>query len=148
LRIESARPRIGVEGSPKGSDIMDSRISAKGRRSPRGAARAATRQDASSASNRPVEVLETYFGADGRPVKRKSIGAARVARRYDERGNKVEEAYFGADGKPTLRKGLGVARIAWRYDDCGRQIDAFFFGADGEPIHKGAAARDRALEDA
>jgi hypothetical protein len=138
------------KGSPKGSGIMDYECSAKERRAARGVARAAaaTKQDAVTPSRRRVEVLETYFGADGRPVKRKSIGAARVARRYDERGNKVEEAYFGADGKPTLRKGLGVARIAWRYDDCGRQIDAFFFGADGEPIHKGAAARDRALEDA
>ncbi|MBY6240256.1 hypothetical protein [Methylosinus sp. Sm6] len=127
---------------------MDYEISAKERRSARGAARAAAAQRAFFPSSRPVEVLETYFGADGRPVKRKSIGAARVARRYDERGNKVEEAYFSADGKPTLRKGLGVARIAWRYDERGRQIDAFFFDAEGEPINKGAAARDRALEDA
>jgi hypothetical protein len=127
---------------------MDPETSAKERRSARGAPRAATEPTTTVPSRRRVEVLETYFGADGRPVKRKSIGAARVARRYDERGNKVEEAYFSADGKPTLRKGLGVARIAWRYDERGRQIDAFFFGADGEPIHKGAAARDRALEDA
>lgn len=87
---------------------------------------------------RRVEVLETYFGADGRPVKRKSIGAARVARRYDERGNKIEEAYFNAEGKPTPRKGLGAARIAWRYDERGKQIEAFFFGADGKPIHNAA----------
>lgn len=128
---------------------MDYNCSAKERRAARGVARAvAAIEPHAAASSRRVEVLETYFGADGRPVKRKSLGAARVARRYDERGNKVEEAYFSADGKPTLRKGLGVARIAWRYDDCGRQIDAFFFGADGEPIQKGAAARDRALEDA
>lgn len=116
------------------------------RRSARAATAPGNNPDA--AARRRVEVLETYFGADGRPVKRKSIGAARVARRYDERGNKIEEAYFTADGKPTLRKGLGVARIAWRYDERGRQIDASFFDAAGEPIHKGAAARDRALADA
>lgn len=127
---------------------MDIDVSAKERRSARRAARAAPEPSAMNSSRQRVEVLETYFGADGRPVKRKSTGAARVARRYDERGNKVEEAYFNADGKPTLRKGLGVARIAWRYDERGRQVDAFFFDADGEPIHKGAAARERAMEDA
>lgn len=86
------------------------------------------------AARRRVEVLESYFGADGKPIKRKSLGAERVARRYDERGNKVEEAYFNADGKPTLRKDLGVARIAWRYDERGNKVEAAFFGADGEPI--------------
>ncbi|BBU61551.1 hypothetical protein MSC49_14860 [Methylosinus sp. C49] len=119
----------------------------EGRRAARTAA--APAQDQSNPpARRRIEVLETYFGADGRPVKRKSIGAARVARHYDERGNKVEEAYFNADGKPTLRKGLGVAKIAWRYDERGRQIDASFFDAAGEPVQKGAAARDRALADA
>lgn len=126
---------------------MDTEVSVKSGRSARRTARAPSEQKAVTPRRR-VEVLETYFGADGRPVKRKSIGAARVARHYDERGNKVEEAYFNADGKPTLRKGLGVARIAWRYDERGRQIDAFFFDADGEPIHKGAAARERAMADA
>jgi len=127
---------------------MDYDVSPReGRRAARTAA--APRQDRSDApTSRRIEVLETYFGADGRPVKRKSIGAARVARHYDERGNKVEEAYFNADGKPTLRKGLGVARIAWRYDERGRQIDASFFDVAGEPVDKGAAARDRALADA
>ncbi|MBU3889930.1 hypothetical protein FM996_02855 [Methylosinus sporium] len=119
----------------------------EGRRSTRSAA-APARDQSIMPTRRRVEVLETYFGADGRPVKRKSIGAARVARHYDERGNKVEEAYFNADGKPTLRKGLGVAKIAWRYDERGRQIDASFFDAAGEPVQKGAAARVRALADA
>ncbi|HEY8063617.1 MAG TPA: hypothetical protein VIF40_02690 [Methylosinus sp.] len=119
----------------------------EGRRAVRTAA--APSQDQSNApTRRRIEVLETYFGADGRPVKRKSTGAARVARHYDERGNKVEEAYFNADGKPTLRKGLGVARIAWSYDERGRQIDASFYDVAGEPVQKGAAARDRALADA
>lgn len=96
---------------------------------------------------RRVEVLETYFGADGQPIKRTSLGAARVARRYDEHGNKVEEAYFSADGKPTLRKDLGVARIAWRYDERGNKIDAAFYGADGERI-AGKAEAQGELEDA
>jgi hypothetical protein len=78
-----------------------------------------------------VEVLETYFDAGGRPIKRKSLGAARVARSYDERGNQVEEAYFSADGKPTPRKGLGAARIHWRYDENGKKVEAEFFGPDG-----------------
>lgn len=117
--------------------------------------RGASREQRSAAPRDPdqktqrVEVVESYFGADGRPVKRKSIGAERVARRYDERGNKVEEAYFNADGKPILRKGLGVARIAWRYDERGRRIDAAFFGADGKPIDKSASgARARLFEEA
>jgi YD repeat-containing protein len=85
---------------------------------------------------RRVEVVETYFGADGRPTKRKGLGAARVARRYDESGNKIEEAYFNAEGKPTLRKDIGVARIAWRYDERGNPVEAEFFAADGTPIER------------
>jgi YD repeat-containing protein len=86
------------------------------------------------APRRRIEVLETYFGADGRPAKRKGLGAARVARRYDESGNKVEEAYFNAEGKPTPRKDNGVARIAWRYDESGNPVEAAYFAADGTPI--------------
>lgn len=81
-----------------------------------------------------VEVVETYFDAEGRPIKRKSLGAARVARCYDAQGNQVEEAYFNAEGKPTVRKDVGAARISWRYDDRGRRVDAAFFGADGAPL--------------
>lgn len=81
-----------------------------------------------------VEVVETYFDAEGRPIKRKSLGAARVARAYDAKGNQVEEAYFNAEGKPTVAKDIGAARIAWRYDDAGRRVEAAFFGADGARI--------------
>jgi len=81
-----------------------------------------------------VEVVETYFDAEGRPIKRKSLGAARVARSYDAKGNQVEEAYFNTEGKPTVAKDVGAARIAWRYDDAGRRVEAAFFGADGAPI--------------
>ena len=80
---------------------------------------------------RHLEVVESYFGADGRPIKRKSLGAARIARGYDRRGNQVEEAYYNTDGKPTRRKGLGAARIHWRYDDSGNKVEAEFFGPDG-----------------
>ncbi len=99
------------------------------------------------ASRRRFEVVETYFGADGRPMKRKSLGAARVARRYDERGNQVEEAYFNAELKPTPRKDLGAARIAWRYDESGRKVEAEFFGPDGALLHA-ETARDGHLENA
>lgn len=81
-----------------------------------------------------VEVVESYFGADGRPVKRKKTGAARVARQYDERGNKVEEAYYNELGKPMLRKDIGAARIAWTYDASGKRSEAVLFGADGTLI--------------
>ncbi len=81
-----------------------------------------------------VEVVETYFDAEGRPIKRKGLGAARVARAYDAQGNQVEEAYFNAEGKPTVRKDVGAARIAWRYDDAGRRVEAAFYGPDGAPI--------------
>jgi YD repeat-containing protein len=98
------------------------------------------------ATRRRVEVLETYFDAAGRPMKRRGLGAARVARRYDESGNKVEEAYFNADGKPTLRKDLGVARIAWSYDERGNPVEAAFFGADGAPIEgAGIGSKRKAL---
>jgi hypothetical protein len=93
-------------------------------------------------SSRPIEVVESYFGADGRPIKRKSIGAARVARQYDERGYQVEEAYFDASGEPVLSAN-GAARIAWRYDDRGRAIEAEMFGADGSFIARRAATRRR-----
>ena len=85
----------------------------------------------SEAAPRNVEVVESYFGADGRPIKRKSLGAARIARSYDRRGNQVEEAYYNTEGKPTRRKGLGAARIQWRYDDSGNKVEAEFFGPDG-----------------
>lgn len=88
-----------------------------------------------------VEVVETYFDAAGRPIKRKSLGAARVARAYDSRGNQVEEAYFNVEGKPTVAKDVGAARIAWRYDDSGRRVEAAFFGADGAPIRQRPAKR-------
>ncbi|HEY8126822.1 MAG TPA: hypothetical protein VIF88_15530 [Methylocystis sp.] len=85
-------------------------------------------------TRRGMEVVETYFDPDGRPMKRKSLGAARVARFYDAKGNQVEEAYFNAEGKPTIRKDLGAARISWRYDDSGNQVEAALFGADGAPL--------------
>jgi YD repeat-containing protein len=83
-----------------------------------------------------VEVVETYFDHDGRPMKRKSLGAARVARFYDDKGNQVEEAYFNAEGKPTVRKDIGAARISWRYDDRGNKVEAAMFGADGAPLRR------------
>jgi len=86
-----------------------------------------------------VEVVESYFDADGRPIKRKSLGAAKVARSYDARGNQVEEAYFNADGSPVGRKGLGAARIHWRYDSCGNKVEAELFGPDGALLSKEAA---------
>jgi YD repeat-containing protein len=89
-----------------------------------------------------VEVVEAYFGADGRPIKRKGLGAARIARAYDARGNQVEEAYFNAVGKPTAPKDIGAARIAWRYDDAGQRVGAAFYGADGAPIDRPPKAPD------
>jgi hypothetical protein len=86
-----------------------------------------------------VEVIERYFDAEGRPIKRKSLGAARVARRYDQRGNQVEEAYYNPCGKPTPRRGLGAARIQWRYDADGRKVEAEFFGPDGDLLSREAA---------
>lgn len=86
-----------------------------------------------------VEVVESYFGADGRPVKRKSLGAARVARRYDHSGNQIEEAYYNSCGKPTARRGLGVARIHWTYDANGRKVEAEFFGSNGDLLAREAA---------
>ncbi|MGD9542687.1 MAG: hypothetical protein AB7F41_02420 [Methylocystis sp.] len=94
-----------------------------------------------------VEVVETYFDHDGRPMKRKSLGAARVARFYDAKGNQVEEAYFNAEGKPTVRKDLGAARISWRYDDSGNQVEAALFGADGAPVPRKRRGK-RAFENA
>lgn len=81
-----------------------------------------------------VEVVEAYFDASGRPIKRKGLGAARVARAYDAQGNQVEVAYFNADGKPTVVEEVGAARVAWRYDAAGRRVETAFFGADGAPV--------------
>ncbi len=39
-----------------------------------------------------LEVMEMYFDASGRPIKRKSVGAARVSRAYDAQGTQVEAA--------------------------------------------------------
>jgi YD repeat-containing protein len=100
-----------------------------------GAIRITPEAVATSAKGR-VEVMEMYFDATGRPIKRKDVGAARVSRAYDAQGNQVEEAYFNAEGKPTAPKDVGAARIAWRYDDDGRRVEAAFFGVDGAPIHR------------
>ena len=96
-------------------------------------------ESAPSTAPHLVEVVESYFDADGRPIKRKSLGAARVARSYDARGNQVEEAYFNADGSPVNCKGLGAARIHWRYDSRGNKVEAELFGPDGALLSKEAA---------
>ena len=81
-----------------------------------------------------IEVIERYFDAEGRPIKHKTLGAARIARRYDRRGNQIEEAYYNSCGKPTERRDLGAAYIAWRYDENGRRLSADFFSANGALI--------------
>ncbi|PPD43895.1 MAG: hypothetical protein CTY15_08595 [Methylocystis sp.] len=88
-----------------------------------------------------IEVVEAYFDAEGLPIKRKGLGAARVARAYDAQGNQVEEAYFNTEGKPMVRKDVGAARIAWRYDASGNRVDAAFYGADGAPVRQRAPGR-------
>lgn len=88
-----------------------------------------------------VEVVETYFDAAGRPIKRKGVGAARISRAYDAQGHQVEESYFNAGGKPTVRKDLGASRIAWRYDADGRQVETTLFGPDGAEVDKRLALR-------
>lgn len=93
-----------------------------------------------------MEVVETYFDNAGRPIKRKGLGAARVARRYDEHGHQVEEAYFNTEGKPTVREDLGAARISWRYDAAGKQVEAALFGPDGAPVSTRRPRRE--MEDA
>jgi hypothetical protein len=81
-----------------------------------------------------IEVIERYFDAEGRPIKHRTLGAARIARRYDRRGNQLEESYYNSCGKPTERRDLGAACIAWRYDENGRRLGAEFFSADGALI--------------
>jgi hypothetical protein len=81
-----------------------------------------------------IEVIERYFDAEGRPIKHKTLGAARIARRYDRRGNQLEESYYNSCGKPTERRDLGAAYIAWRYDENGRRLGADFFSANGALI--------------
>ncbi len=99
-----------------------------------------------------VEVVETFFDAAGRPIKRKGVGAARISRAYDAQGHQVEESYFNAEGKPTVRKDLGASRIAWRYDADGQQIETTLFGPDGAPVNASPGTRGpfrrRALESA
>jgi YD repeat-containing protein len=96
-----------------------------------------------------IEVVETFFDHDGRPIKHKELDAARVSRAYDAQGHQIEERYFNAEGKPTVRKDLGAARISWRYDGDGRQVDTTFFGPDGAPVRRHTAPpRKRALQQA
>ena len=93
------------------------------------------------------EVVEAYFDPEGRPIKRKGLGAARVSRAYDAQGHQIEERYYNAEGKPTVRKDLGAARISWRYDGDGRKVGTTLFGADGAPVRPHPpATRKRALE--
>ncbi len=91
-------------------------------------------QPASDTVAKTIEVIERYFDTEGRPIKHRTLGAARVARRYDKRGNQLEEAYYNSCGKPTERRDLGAAYIAWRYDQNGRRLGADFFSANGALI--------------
>ena len=93
-----------------------------------------------------IEVIERYFDQNGRPIKHKTLGAARIARRYDRRGNQLEEAYYNSCGKPTTRRDLGAATIAWRYDDKGRKLGAEFFSTSGALIAREEEETERALE--
>jgi YD repeat-containing protein len=108
-----------------------------------GAIRLAERAEAAHQKG-VVEVVEAYFDATGRPIKRKGLGAARVARAYDAQGNQVEVAYFNAEGKPTVAKDVGAARISWRYDATGRRVETAFYGADGAEVPQ-PAGHKRAL---
>ena len=91
-----------------------------------------------------IEVIERYFDAEGRPIKHRTLGAARIARRYDRRGNQLEESYYNSCGKPTERRDLGAACIAWRYDENGRRLGADFFSADGALIGREEAESPKA----
>jgi len=95
-----------------------------------------------------IEVIERYFDAEGRPIKHRTLGAARIARRYDRRGNQLEESYYNSCGKPTERRDLGAACIAWRYDENGRRLGADFFSADGALIAQEEAEAPSALTEA
>ena len=95
-----------------------------------------------------IEVIERYFDAEGRPIKHKTLGAARIARRYDRRGNQLEESYYNSCGKPTERRDLGAACIAWRYDENGRRLGADFFSANGALIAQEEAEASSALTEA
>ncbi|ARN83718.1 hypothetical protein B1812_16190 [Methylocystis bryophila] len=111
---------------------MASASSAKRSRTPRSAAPAATPHGDTVAKT--IEVIERYFDAEGRPIKHRTLGAARIARRYDKRGNQIEESYYNSCGKPTERRDLGAASIAWRYDENGRRLGTDFFSANGALI--------------
>lgn len=130
----------------RGAVKTAARIVARGRRRSQGGSLTAPDKDAISLAAKAapakggVEVVETYFDAEGRPIKRKGLGAARVARAYDAKGNQVEEAYFNAEGKPIVREDLGAARISWRYDDSGNRVEASLYGADGAIIRRRPAA--------
>jgi hypothetical protein len=81
-----------------------------------------------------------YFGRDGKPALNNN-GVARLAARYDERGNQTEMAHFGLDGKPTLNKG-GYSRFTAGYDERGNRIEGAYFGTDGKPaVFKDGFAR-------
>lgn len=117
------------------------------RRAAKAVASAGAEYNSRPAEKGRFEVVEAYFDHEGRPIKRKGLGAARVSRAYDAQGHQIEERYYNAEGKPTVRKDLGAARISWRYDGDGRQVGTTLFGADGAPVRpQPPTARKRALE--
>jgi hypothetical protein len=59
------------------------------------------------------------------------MGFARLAARFDERGNKIEEAYFGVNGHPIVRIDVSAARIIWRYDENDKPIQKLYFDTSG-----------------
>jgi hypothetical protein len=80
-----------------------------------------------------------WFGTDGKPMVRPSIGAARIVFTFEKR-RRVADAYFGMDGKP-VRNLDGYHRRTTRFDATGREQEHSYFDVDGKPMAGKSPAR-------
>ena len=58
---------------------------------------------------------------------------AKVAAKYDDRGNQIETSYFDEAGKPT-RHTDGNHKFTAKYDDRANQIETAYFDKAGKPV--------------
>ena len=70
-----------------------------------------------------------YYGLDGKPCLTKN-GYAKVAAKYNERGDEIEEAWFDESGNPLATN--GVAKWTKNYDENRHATVLTYYDADGK----------------
>ena len=78
-------------------------------------------------------IEEAYFDRKNQPTLNRENACARIAVKYDERGNMIEVICSDEDGKQ--KRGIaGNARLTAKYDERGNRIEEAYFDEKGEPV--------------